>query len=285
MKDHEPDVLILSYHAVSATWPSGLAVLPDRFETQLRLLRARGYRGVTVHQAVHEPPAERVLAVSFDDAYRSVLDVALPILERLGFVGTVFVPTDYPDRPDPMSWPGIEQWLGGRYEPELRCLSWEDLRLLSEAGWEVGSHGCSHPNLSRLSDSQLASELRESRRRLEQQLARPCHSLAYPFGAHDARVVQAVRAAGYQTACAVPAGGSKRRALTYPRVGIYRSDGMLSFRIKVSPRLRRARSGAAGEIFLPIIRMERAAVRAATGGRRPRLPDGEQLGAEAGRRG
>jgi peptidoglycan/xylan/chitin deacetylase (PgdA/CDA1 family) len=249
------DALVLSYHAASATWPSPLAIRPERLEAQLRLLRSRGYQGTTVHRAVHDPPSERTVAISFDDGYRSVLEVAFPILERFGFVGTVFVPTDFPGAAEPMSWPGIDHWLGTPHEQELCSLSWAELRQLVQSGWEIGSHGCSHPDLPQLSDGQLERELALSRQRLEQELDQPCRSLAYPFGRYDERVIEAVRTEGYATACAVPAGRSAAEPLAFPRIGIYRPDGMAAFRLKVSPRLRRARHSRAADVLLPIARL------------------------------
>ena len=91
-----------------------------------------------------------------------------------------------------MAWPGIDGWLGTEHEHELQPLSWDELRRLQDAGWEIGSHACSHPYLTRLGDDELERELGESRRRLETELGRPCRSLAYPYGDHDERVVRAV---------------------------------------------------------------------------------------------
>ena len=95
------DVLVLCYHAVSPRWPADLSVTPEAFERQLQLLVDRGYRGATFHEAVTSPPTSRTVAVTFDDAYLSVLELAKPIMDRLGLVGTVFVPTDYPERDEP----------------------------------------------------------------------------------------------------------------------------------------------------------------------------------------
>ena len=57
--------------------------------------------------------------VTFDDAYRSVIDRALPILAEFGIPGTVFTVTSFAGFDGPMTWPGIDGWLGGPYEPEL----------------------------------------------------------------------------------------------------------------------------------------------------------------------
>src|SRR5438105_523916 len=113
-----PDVLVLCYHATSEDWPAALSVTPERLERQLRLLVGHGYRGSTLERAVFDPPHPRTLAVTFDDAYRSVLTTAKPILDALGLPASVFVPTRFPDTGEPMAWPGIDQWLDGPHRDE-----------------------------------------------------------------------------------------------------------------------------------------------------------------------
>jgi peptidoglycan/xylan/chitin deacetylase (PgdA/CDA1 family) len=239
------DVLVLCYHALSDRWPAALSTTPARFEAQLRLLLERGYRPATFEQAVTAPPAERTFAVTFDDAYRSVLERAYPLMERLGVPGSVFVPTDWAGRAAPMAWDGIDQWLGGEHERELLCLGWEDLRGLAAAGWEVGSHTCSHPRLTTLDDGRLDDELTRSRAACEAGMGAPCRSIAYPYGDVDARVVAATRAAGYAVAAALPRRLGSTDPLDWPRVGVYHADDLRRFKLKVSPSLRRVRSSRA----------------------------------------
>lgn len=96
-----------------------------------------------------EPPAKKTLAITFDDCFCSVLEIAFPILERMDLPGTVFVPTAFAGRPRPMSWGGnIDCWLGGPHEHELLPMSWEELGALARSGWEIGSHTRSHPRLT-----------------------------------------------------------------------------------------------------------------------------------------
>ena len=141
------DVLVLCYHAVSERWPSELAVSPGLLDEQITALERRGYRAATFTRAVTDPPWRRTLAITFDDAYRSTLDLAAPVLARHGVPGTVFAPTDWVGREEPMSWPGIEEWSDGPHRDELLCLTWDGLGELAEQGWEVGSHTRSHPRL------------------------------------------------------------------------------------------------------------------------------------------
>ena len=243
------DVIVLCYHAVSPTWPAELSIEPDAFERQLTKLLRRGYRPATVREAIAEPPAERTLAVTFDDAYRSVLDVARPILDRLGIRASVYVPSAWPDRDAPMTWPGIDHWLGGPHERELWCMSWTQLRGLADLGWEVGSHTRTHPRLPALGAGELFEELAGSRADCEAGLGRPCDSLAYPYGAVDERVVEAAGRAGYAYAVSLPRSLHAPRPLCWPRVGVYHVDGQAAwrFRMKVSPLARRLRRSRAWE--------------------------------------
>lgn len=255
------DVLVLSYHAVSDTWPADLAVPPAALEAQLTALLDCGFRGTTMHEAVSAPPAERTLAVTFDDSYRSVFELAFPVLERLGIPGTVFVPTDHAGSDRPMQWPGIDQWLGGPHERELLPMSWDELRQLNGAGWEVGSHTCSHPWLTTIDDATLAHELQDSRARCADELGVPCRSLAYPYGDHDDRVVAATRAAGYTAACTVPALLRVTDPLRQPRIGVYNNETDLSFRVKVSPAVRALRRSKLGPPVVSAMRSARRVVR------------------------
>lgn len=219
------DRLVLCYHAVSRDWEAAMAIHPRRLERQLQRLLERGHVPTTFTDCVLRPPARRTLAVTFDDACRSVLELALPILSALGIPGTVFVPTAYVGSGRPMSWPELEPWLHTGHRRELVPLDWAQLAQLREAGWEIGSHTRTHPHLTALSDADLVRELSGSRAELERRLGVPATSLAYPFGDCDRRVASAARAAGYAAAGALlPARlGSPRRWL-YPRVMVCHDD-------------------------------------------------------------
>jgi peptidoglycan/xylan/chitin deacetylase (PgdA/CDA1 family) len=238
------DSIVLCYHALSSEWKADLSTTPERFARQIELIVSRGYRGVRFSEAVLST-AQRTFAVTFDDAYHSVIDSALPILQELGIPGTVFVPTDYIGRDATMHWPGIDCWLQGPFEHELKPMSWDDIRSLASAGWEIGSHSCSHPYLTLLDDDALAEELIRSKAECERNLGGACTSLAYPYGDVDRRVARAAAEAGYAVAASLPRRLDSRDPMDWPRVGVYQIDGDLRFRLKMSPAIRRLRSSAA----------------------------------------
>jgi peptidoglycan/xylan/chitin deacetylase (PgdA/CDA1 family) len=236
------DDLVLCYHAVTDGWPHELSVGPDALGEQVESLVRRGYRGVPFSEIGRGDGRVRRLAVTFDDGYVSVHDEALPVLERLGVPGTVFLPTDWVGRAEPMSWDGIADAAAGPHADALRCLTWEQAAALVDRGWEMGSHTCSHPRLTRCDDDALARELRASREVLAGRLG-ACPTIAYPYGDVDARVMEATRAAGYALAGALPARWHRPDPMAWPRVGVWRDDPPWRFRVKASPLVRRVRGG------------------------------------------
>jgi peptidoglycan/xylan/chitin deacetylase (PgdA/CDA1 family) len=238
---------VLCYHAISQTWPAALAVSPYMFRQQLETLLRRGYSGVTFTDMVNGEGPPRAFAVTFDDAYRSVMRNARPVLDDLGVPATVFAPTSMVGKPGPMVWDGIDQWLGTPYEQELTCMSWAELRELRGAGWEVASHTKSHPRLTELEDDELGTELVESREVCERELGLSSVTLAYPYGIHDARVRSAARDAGYAAAAADRPGPVKQ--FQWPRINLHPVDDPWRFRVKVSPAVRVLRDSPPGVVL------------------------------------
>lgn len=70
-------------------------------------------------------------------------------------------------------------------------------------GHEVAIHTVTHPWLDRLDASQIATEVLEDRKALEDLVGYPVRGMAYPFGAYDARVIEVLRGLGivYSRTC------------------------------------------------------------------------------------
>lgn len=79
-----------------------------------------------------------------------------------------------------------------------RCASEADIAAaVASSRLTVASHTWSHPNLTRLTDAELARELEEPRAWLGRFANRVVPVVSYPYGLADARVQAAARAAGY----------------------------------------------------------------------------------------
>jgi peptidoglycan/xylan/chitin deacetylase (PgdA/CDA1 family) len=222
--------LVLAYHAVSERWPHALAVGEEMLLRQVRLLLARRYRPVSARGALDR--RGRFFHLSFDDAYTSVQRV-LPALEQLGVPATIFACSGYAARGAPLAVPELAADAIS-YPDELATLDWDALRELGEQGVEVGSHTVTHPHLPELTDAEIDRELRDSRAQLSDELHRPCRYLSYPYGEQEARVRKLARAAGYEAAFALPGIDHPPDVFAFPRVGIYRRDGLARATLKTS---------------------------------------------------
>jgi peptidoglycan/xylan/chitin deacetylase (PgdA/CDA1 family) len=222
--------LVLCYHAVSEDWPHALSVGLETFEQQLTGLLRRGFRPAAAQELLGN--GGRILHVTFDDAFTSV-DRAVPVLERLGVPSTVFACSGFADDGRALDVPELAIQVV-MHPDELATMDWDALRTLAARGVEIGSHTVSHPHLPRLTDAELQRELRESRERIADELARPCRYLAYPFGDEDARVRSAAAAAGYDAAFALPGREDRIDRFALPRIGVYRRDSPMRLRLKTA---------------------------------------------------
>ncbi len=228
------DVIVLCYHAVSPTWTAPLSVTPEELEYQLRTMLRRGWRPATFANAVLEPSRGNTFAVTFDDAFASVLERAHPIMSELEIPGTVFAPTAFMDERQLLRWPGIDHWQDTPAARELWSMSWEDLRKLSDDGWEIGSHTRTHPRLPSLDDDALTDELERSREEIERRLGIACRTVAYPYGEADERVAEHARAAGYSAGAVLSRRLFSLGLHRWPRIGVYHADRSWRFWLKAS---------------------------------------------------
>lgn len=195
--------------AAGARLPA-LFVAPRRFATHVRALRSAGYRAVTLQQVWdgwhgRGTLPRRPVVVSFDDGTAGQVRHALPILRRAG-------------------WPGVLN-LAWNFLPRIGGTA--AVRRLARAGWEIDSHSLTHPDLTQLSDAELQRELTGSRARIRRAFGeRTANFFAYPSGRYDARVTEAVRAAGYLAATTVERGFATPTADPYALARIQVGGGM-----------------------------------------------------------
>jgi peptidoglycan/xylan/chitin deacetylase (PgdA/CDA1 family) len=224
-------VLALAYHAVTPTWSNPLALQPRTFEKHINKLAERGYVGTTFTRAALETAQQPVVAITFDDAFASVAEWAVPILRKQGWPATVFAATEAVETGGPMSW--LVEPEGATPDRELLPMTWEQLSDLSLLGWEIGSHSRTHRLVSRLSDQDLHAEVAGSRQDVIDHLGK-CLSFSYPWGVFSPRAIEAVEAAGYVAASGLTGRFLRHNSMAVPRFAISSTDDELRFRLKTS---------------------------------------------------
>jgi peptidoglycan/xylan/chitin deacetylase (PgdA/CDA1 family) len=213
--------IVLMYHMIADVPedPHKLAVAPARFEEQMAWLAGRGLRGVsmeTLMAAMRAGRARGLVGLTFDDGYLSVLEDALPVLQRHDFAATMFIISDRIG--------GTNEWDAGT-GPVWPLMTAEQVAQVAAAGMEIGSHTATHPRLPGIAGDHLTTEISGSRARLRELFDLPVTGFAYPYGRMDAAARQAVRDAGYGYACSVETPVSLLGDMTLPRITFYDRDG------------------------------------------------------------
>lgn len=188
---------ILMYHRVAPEGkPAGRRwrVHPEDFEAQLRWLRENDYVSLTFEQwrvisdRRSRLPARSVM-LTFDDGFADFPQYALPLLDRYGFQGTMFVVTDHVGASN--VW---DEQLGER----IPLMSWTAIADIRARGIQVGSHSSRHDPLVSLSASALGEDLCRSRLALYQRLGDGTSAICYPYGLYDVGVLAVARASGFR---------------------------------------------------------------------------------------
>ena len=180
---------ILLYHRISEPpLPNSMAaryyISPADFEWQMQALEDWGYTTIPVSLLVEAitrgaPLPPRPVVISFDDGDVSVSENAYPIMQEYGFTGILY--------------------LVGNYIGTPGYMDTDQIQILYHNGWEIGSHGMTHPHLPDVHD-QLFSEGAQSKILLAKEIGASVQSFAYPFGEIDPFVVSKIAEYGYLAA-------------------------------------------------------------------------------------
>lgn len=210
---------VLTYHAIDNR-AAVTSLPPELFRWQMETLAGHGLTGISLAQAFDHldrtgrfPPNAVVL--TFDDGYRSIMEEALPAMAAQGFSGTVFLVSSLVGMT-------AAQARAAHRDFDRDLLDWREAETLLQAGFEIGAHTVSHPDLTRLPGDALERELGQARAQLEQRLQAPVASLAYPYGWQNA-IVRNAAARHYRRACTTRLGRCRPQAdpLRIDRIDTY----------------------------------------------------------------
>ena len=152
---------------------------PETFAGQMASLADWSFKGTSLATVIDHVRQfgrwpERTVAITFDDGYENVYRYSEEIA-RHGFTATVFLVTGHIGGQN--DWAPPPAGLGAQ-----SMMTWDHARDLQRSGWEIGAHTRTHPDLRTLSTDAAESQILDSKLEIEQQLAQPVQSFAYPFG-------------------------------------------------------------------------------------------------------
>ncbi len=157
-------------------WESNYNISTSDFYTQMLILKESGYTAVPVSllvKAIREgadlPP--KPVAITFDIGRQTIYTKAFPIMQEMGFIGNAFIPSNYLN--------------GGG------MLTTDQAKELIDAGWEIGSNGMNHTDLTTYEN--LGDEISNSRLALQEKLGVDITTFSYvgiPDGSITGRVAE-----------------------------------------------------------------------------------------------
>ena len=101
--------------------------------------------------------AQKAIILNFDDDWKGQLTYAVPILEKYGFNASFYVTT------------GCLTYQNSSFcnnSGGESAMTWDDIRTLSELGYDIQSHGASHKDLTAVSAAELEYEVAQSKQSL-----------------------------------------------------------------------------------------------------------------------
>jgi len=189
-------LLILGLHRVGFPPPDakirGLFISPKLLSFQIWLLKRRGYKFMTLRDAMLSNGTKRAV-LTFDDGYTDNLTAALPVLQNHNVPATLFIITGDVGRKD-VVW----EEAGEKLPADL--LNWKSVTELRDRGWEIGSHADQHVHLERYREIEQEGFICRSLDEIEMRTGERPVSFAYPYGSYDHRTKRVLKRLGVQFA-------------------------------------------------------------------------------------
>ena len=232
----------------------GTLISQEYFETVLSCLTDNGFQFVTVSELTKRNNTDKLVALTFDDGYSDNFDFALASLLRFNATATFFpvvnpcknntvLPLDtYYQCVDEMNLPQNEraEYITGAIkknfywsEPKKQMkmlnslfkslpkknrvsyMSAEQLKELSDKGFEIGSHGMTHSLLiaDYMNKEKVLNELQKSKQWLEAVTGKHITSYCFPAGRYNAKMIELAKQVGYTSTCLVVSSENEKEIL------------------------------------------------------------------------
>lgn len=196
LKHKTPVTAVLLFHSVTNTQSIEQSYITTlKLQQFLDYLNNHHYKTLTVYETALLSKATidsktSYITITFDDGFENFYTNVHPIFKRYNMKATIFPIVNCID----------SQFYHWDIYPPQKHLTQKQIRSISDAGHEIGSHTMTHPDLVLLSDKYVHKELSDSKKTLEDIIEKPVKSISFPFGSWNMRVWNQARKCGYEAA-------------------------------------------------------------------------------------
>lgn len=213
------EIRILFYHSIDNSG-SAISTSVETFERQMVYLKKEGYHTILLSDYVNNiyqknVPFKKLVLITFDDGFKSTYLHAFPILKRYGFIATIFLTTDYINAS--ADWISrdlnlIEDRIFNssinknvlqkiKEASSFPLLAWDEIKEMSDYGFEFGSHTSSHPWLGKTTPEKTREDISRSRAIIQERLNKPVDFFSYPYSDYTPETKEIVKELGFRAAC------------------------------------------------------------------------------------
>lgn len=194
------------------------------FCSQIEFLNNSNYVTVTVSQLQQgfEGKQQKLACLTFDDGFAGNYSYAFKELSKRRLKATFFVTTGLIGMPN--------------------MLTWEQIKEMSDAGMEIGSHTCLHALLGTESEAIIKRELLVSKETIENNIGKEVISVSYPNGSYSSLINKIAREVGYKCACSSDVGywNAEKIDFVIPRITAINSTEIFRKIIEQEPLFMRS---------------------------------------------
>ena len=179
------EIPILMYHEISDL-NNPWCISQKEFCRQMNLLKKEDYKTISLTRLKNgiennEDTNEKFIVITFDDGREGVYSKAYPILRDNGFVATLYV---------------VPSWIDGKEIPleeqHSTFMSWNNLKELSNHGYDIGSHTFSHQWLVKLENEELRKEIDLADVAIKKKIGLDVKHFCYPYGSFNEQIRELV---------------------------------------------------------------------------------------------
>ena len=192
---YSSSAVVFAYHRFGNSKYPSTNIKLEQFQYQLDYFEDNNYNVWPLSKIINhiidkKPIPPKTVALTIDDAYKTVFSGAYPMLKEKNYPFTVFVNTNPIDN------------------KSINYMTWEQMRIMQEHGAEFANHSLSHPFLlpyenesNEVWKKRVKKEILKAQKRLQEEFGSKTNEnpklFSYTFGEYNIPMADIVRELGF----------------------------------------------------------------------------------------
>ncbi len=184
----ENSAVAVMYHRFGENEYPSTNIRIQQFKSHVQEMTSDKYNVMSLEKIITnlqagKPLPDRSVAITIDDAYSSVYEIAWPMLKSAGLPFTIFMSAD-----------PVDQGKGG-------YMSWDQLREMSQSPLvDIAGHSLRHAHLAEINIQTAQHDIQSDFQRIKDEIGKAPALFSYPYGEASTELMNIVKETGYISA-------------------------------------------------------------------------------------